>query len=215
MPASSRDLALHGLFERLAALDEAGERREERARPRGLAAEQAALAVEHEHDHHRVGAREVLGRARVAPAGPAAVLRARRLAAAGAEAVAGMPVQQVARLRRDRRVAGREEARDRAQLREVRDAVEAELRERLGAVGEIGREVRDAVGDAEEDGLGRGLAAVEQGGRRPRQLRRVAACARAETGARPAARAWRRRRAARAARRRRGAAARRGRACCR
>ena len=56
-------LARHGLLERLARLDEAGQRAVAAGRPGRLAAEQDAVAVDDEHDHHRVGARVVVGAA--------------------------------------------------------------------------------------------------------------------------------------------------------
>src|SRR4051812_36232038 len=52
--------APHGVLERFAGLDEAGERREALLGPGGLPAEQARIAVRDDHDHRGIDAREVL-----------------------------------------------------------------------------------------------------------------------------------------------------------
>ena len=63
MPDFLLDLAPHRLLDRLARLEEAGERRIHARREARLPAEQAALAVDREHDHHRIDARKDLDRA--------------------------------------------------------------------------------------------------------------------------------------------------------
>src|ERR1035437_1237361 len=83
----------HRVLDRFARLDETGQ-----ARPHGRPetwgpAEQATLAVGRQHDHHRIGAREMLGLAGRAIAPPAGMHGLRRRAAVRAEAVAQMPVQ--------------------------------------------------------------------------------------------------------------------------
>ena len=54
-------LAPHRVLDRLARLDEAGERRIHAGHEMRAAAEQAALARHRQHDRHRVGARKMLG----------------------------------------------------------------------------------------------------------------------------------------------------------
>ena len=91
-------LAAHGVLDRLARLDEAGQRRVHAGREMRAAAEQAAVAAHREHDRHRVGAREVLGVA--AGALPLVAARADlgRSATPAAEAVGGVPGEQGAGL---------------------------------------------------------------------------------------------------------------------
>src|SRR6516162_6091055 len=86
--------AAYGVLDRFAWLDKSGE-----ARPHGRhepwrTAEQTVLAVDRQHDRHRVGAREMFGLAFRAVAPPASLRRLRRLAAICTEAVARLPVQQ-------------------------------------------------------------------------------------------------------------------------
>ena len=64
MPVSSKHLARHRLLEALARLDEAGQRRMHARRPDALAAQETALAVMDQHDHRRIGAREMRRRCR-------------------------------------------------------------------------------------------------------------------------------------------------------
>ena len=103
------NLARHRFLDRLARLDEAGERAEAARGKARLAAEQQArrlpLAVRHQHDRDRIGARKML---RVAPGAfalPAAFGDPRALPAHGAEAVPGMPIDQAARPAIDREIA--------------------------------------------------------------------------------------------------------------
>ncbi|MCG3170396.1 MAG: hypothetical protein CALGDGBN_01936 [Pseudomonadales bacterium] len=103
-------LAAHRLLERLAGLDEAGQRRIE---PRGedrLAPQQHLAAVFGEHDHDRVDARKVLGAAMRTAAPPAGTERHGRRTAVRAVAVAVMPVDHAARAAVQRRL-GRRQAR--------------------------------------------------------------------------------------------------------
>src|SRR5690606_10053612 len=84
-------LALDGLLDRLARLDEAGERREAvRRKPRLAPEENLALALD-EHDRHRVDARKMLRPASGAVALPAALGKRCRLPAARAEPVPRVP----------------------------------------------------------------------------------------------------------------------------
>ena len=53
-------LAPHRLLDRFARLDKAREARPHAGAEAALPAEQAALAIDRQHDHHRIGAREVL-----------------------------------------------------------------------------------------------------------------------------------------------------------
>ena len=100
MPASSR----------VSRLDESGEARPHAGRKSRLAAEQAALAVDRQHDDDRVGAREMLRRAGRAIAPPTGVDDAGRLAAMGAKTMPRVPMQQRLRLGDRRLVLGRDEA---------------------------------------------------------------------------------------------------------
>ena len=114
------------------------------------AAQQTAIAVADDRDGHRVGARKVFGGAfRAAP------LRARRgqhgLPAAGrAVAVPRVPVDQGARVSGDGGLVGRELRHDSPKLLEARDVFDAEGRLGLVHRGDVHREVRDAVVDAEQ-----------------------------------------------------------------
>ena len=104
-------LAPHRLLDRLARLQEAGERRIHAGREARLPAEQAALAVDRQHDHHRIDARKNLDRRRRRRCGcTPPPLQRERPAAAPAEAVRGVPVEIGARLR-ERREVGRRRAR--------------------------------------------------------------------------------------------------------
>ena len=100
------DLAAHGLLRGLARLDEAGEAGEPGARAPPVAAEQGPLAADREHDHDGIGAREVRRPARRALPFPAGRRHPGRRSALGAEAMAGVPVEQRAGLGEDRRLAG-------------------------------------------------------------------------------------------------------------
>ena len=97
---SSIDFARDRFFEALAGLDEAGEGRMHALRPGCLPAEEAALvALMHQHDHRRIGAREMHRVAGFvgAAADMAGFFRARRAAAHAAKAMALMPVGHAAR----------------------------------------------------------------------------------------------------------------------
>ena len=99
------DLAPHRLLDRLARLHESGEAGEPGADPPPTAAEQAALALDREHDHDRVDARIMVRPAiRAAPPPSGRVDRARR-PALRAKAVPRVPVEQRARLGEDRGLA--------------------------------------------------------------------------------------------------------------
>src|SRR5687768_6860262 len=91
------NLARDAFFDRFARLDEPGERRVAARWIARLAAEQEITVPLDQHDRHRVGAREVLRAAGPAIALPAALGERGRLAATGAEAVPGVPVEQAAR----------------------------------------------------------------------------------------------------------------------
>ena len=81
------------LFDRLAGFEKAGEARIHALGKARLAAEQAVLAIDREHDDDRIGARKMLRLAGVALAPPARRGDARRRAAIGAMAVAGVPME--------------------------------------------------------------------------------------------------------------------------
>ncbi len=110
-------LAAHRILDRLAGLHEAGEARVHvRVEARRAAEERAlaaALPVDGEHDHHRVGARKMLRRADRAVAPVSADRHPGRRAADRAEAVAGVPVGEAARLREAAKVLRRNRAFDR------------------------------------------------------------------------------------------------------
>src|SRR3546814_4284998 len=84
-------LALDGLLQRLARLDEAGQGGIAVRRPAGVAAEQQAAAVGDGHDHRRVAARVVLQFAARAPAEPAGAAVFERGAADAAVAMPRLP----------------------------------------------------------------------------------------------------------------------------
>ena len=87
------DLAPHRVLDRLAGLEKPGQRRIHARREAGLAPDQAALAVDGQHDHDRVDARKMLcvaGRAFAPPAGGGDLAPG---PAIGAEAVAVVPVE--------------------------------------------------------------------------------------------------------------------------
>src|SRR6185503_1210176 len=91
-------LAAHGLLERFSRLDEAGEARKPRARAPAIATEQGPIAVDREHDHDGIGAREVRRAAIWAAPHPTGARHPGGRSALGAEAVAAMPVEQRPRL---------------------------------------------------------------------------------------------------------------------
>src|SRR5438034_615737 len=107
-----RGLAADGILDRLARLDKAGEAGIHAGREACLAAKEAAFAVDGEHDHHRVGAREMLGAAvrTVAPVTTDADHRLRP--ADGAEAVPLMPAGEASRLRQRAEMLGSDGALD-------------------------------------------------------------------------------------------------------
>src|SRR3954462_2782947 len=93
-------LAADPLFEALARLDEARERRMEPGRPSRLAAEETAVAVVDEHDDGGIGAGEMLRSAFLVGADPhmACVAASRRSAADAAEEMSLVPVGDAARI---------------------------------------------------------------------------------------------------------------------
>ena len=146
----------HRVLDRLARLEEAGE-----ARPHGrpetrAAAEQAVLALGRQHDHHRIGAREMLGVALRTIALPAGADRLRRRAAVRAEAVTQMPMQHRLGLGDRRQMLGPDQPlhRDRAQVgdQEIVARLQRFRRSRRNAVAETG----SAFQQAEENRLARG-----------------------------------------------------------
>src|SRR4030095_15944176 len=128
-------------------------------RPFGLTPEQTAVAPDDEHDRNRIRAREML---RVALRGGAApsvptVARLARAPADRAEAMAPVPVDEMARLCGDRRLAPGQSRRDAAEVGK-RDVFEAALRGGLAARRHVDREARALLEDSEEDRLGAGVA---------------------------------------------------------
>ena len=75
-----------------------------------LPTEQAAFSVGRQHDHHRIGPREVMRAARGTFAPPAAGRRHGRRAAIGAETVFGVPEQQRLAFRQRAEIVGRDAA---------------------------------------------------------------------------------------------------------
>ncbi|VUX47702.1 hypothetical protein DF3PA_70023 [Candidatus Defluviicoccus seviourii] len=104
----------HRFLNALTRLDETGKRRMQAGWPCRLACQDAArvaaFAVGDEHDHHRIGAREVLLGARFVRAYPhmAAVAHMGRLTAAPAEPVLLVPVHHAADVSEDRAIIARE-----------------------------------------------------------------------------------------------------------
>ena len=133
----------HRILDRFARLDEAGEARPHAALETVRAAEQAAVAGDRQHDHDRIGAREMLGLAGRAIAPPAGLRprwsrRRNSSRSGGAHASAAAPCLR--RAAADDRASTRPLHRDRAQIGD--DEVVAGL-ERLGGGGvERHREAR-------------------------------------------------------------------------
>ena len=88
------DFAAHRVFDGFRRFYKAGQARPHPGRKMLLPAEQAFVAARHQHDHHRVGAREMLGLAVWAIAAPAALRHGGAGAAIGAVAVALIPADQ-------------------------------------------------------------------------------------------------------------------------
>ena len=93
--------ACDGFLDGFARLDEACQRGVEPCRPFGLATHQAGVSVRRQHDHHRVGARKMLGAAGWAGALVTGIGEFGRAATIGAEAMALVPVDHGFRLRQD------------------------------------------------------------------------------------------------------------------
>ncbi len=128
------DLAAYGVLERLPRLAEAGQRREAALRPDRLAAEQAALLVGarspcgDDHDHGRVGARELrlpaVGAGQLVPGRP----RLELAAAARAEPGRPQPLGQPERVEDQRRAPHRVAAEERQQAAQREPLVRLRLR---------------------------------------------------------------------------------------
>ena len=138
------DLAGDGVLQALARLDEAGQGRVHAGRPGRLAAHQAALAVVDQHDHRRVGAREVRRAAGgIAAAAQVPGLQALgRMAAEAAEAVPRVPVHHASGIGQQRAFPVGEQRADRPDVLE--GAVLGQARARLGRL--QGRQVEGDVG---------------------------------------------------------------------
>ncbi len=120
-------------------------------RPDALAAQEAALALRHQHDDRRIGAREVLRLAGGVAAGAhvAGLGTQRPGAAHAAEAMARVPVEDAARIGEDGAVALREKRAVAAQIGEF--AAEASARRGgILEIGEVEGEMRCRPGEAEE-----------------------------------------------------------------
>ena len=111
-------LAPYRVLDRLARLDEARETRPHPGLEAMRSAEQAALALDREHDGDRVGARKMLRLAGRTIAPPATLDCVGRRPAIRAESVARVPVQQRLAFRERRQMVGIDEAAhgDRAQI---------------------------------------------------------------------------------------------------
>ena len=116
-------LARDRIFEALARLDKAGQGRIHAGREMPRAAHQRLVAMGHQHDDRRVGAREmhrVAGRVGAAPHMPG-LLAPGRAAAQPAKAVARMPVEHRAGQRQQRRLARVEPSGQLAQIGKAHD----------------------------------------------------------------------------------------------
>src|ERR1700674_1620025 len=156
-PAFDADLLAglppHRLLDGFARLDEPRKARPLALGKARLAAQQAALAIDCQHDDDWIGARKMLGATGRAIAPPARLDRLRGRAALRAEAVARMPAEHGLGLRQRRAVFGRDETagRDAAQIRD--EEIVAAF-QRLGRVGiDADREQRRSVKAAEKDPL--------------------------------------------------------------
>ena len=150
MPDFLAGLAAHRLFDGLARLDEARKARPHARRKARTAAEQAALAVDREHDDDGIGARKMLRAAGRAVAPPAGVDDAARRPAIGTEAVARMPAEHRLRLGERRQMLRREKraGRDRPQIGD--EKIAAALEGFDGRLVDARRKSRRAVEQAEK-----------------------------------------------------------------
>src|SRR5208282_135719 len=156
-------LARDRVLQALARLDEAGKGRVHAGRPDALAAQEAALAPAHQHDHRRIGAGEMLGLALwvCADAHVAGRGTQRRSAAHAAEAVVAMAVENASGIGEERALAVLEQWTMAAQVSEL-------AAERLAYAGgilemrKIEGEMRDLPAEAEEHEM---RFAIEDGAR--------------------------------------------------
>src|SRR6266542_1768221 len=139
-------LAAHGLLQGFTRLDEAGQAREPGARAPPVAAEQRPIAVDREHDHDGVGAREVRRPAIRAAPYPAGRGHPGRRSALGAETMPCVPVEQRAGLGEDRRLAGGDRRGEGAHVDQLGVDVGSDVRP-----GRIDREMCAPVAEPEKD----------------------------------------------------------------
>src|SRR5262252_8503415 len=161
--ASANDAGLfarfppHGVFDRFAGLDEAGEARPHAGLETVGAAEHAALARDRKHDHDRIRAREMLRAAGRAIASPAGFDEIGRGPAIRAKAMTSMPVEQGLAFGEWRQMVGLDQAthRDRAQIGD--DELVPCFEHLRGRRLECDRESRRLLAEAEKNQL-RGAA---------------------------------------------------------
>ncbi len=170
MPEFLEDFAPHRLLDRLTGLHESGETGETGPGPPPPAAEQAALALDRQHDHNRVDSRIMMGPAvRAAPPPSGRVDHARR-AALRAKAMARVPIEQRARFGENRGLAAGDRGRQGADIDGL-GLRSGQHRRRAG----IEREMSPSVADPEQNQRGAGIDRPPPGrDRLPVELRRRA-----------------------------------------
>ena len=180
------DFPFRRLFDRLARLDESGERGIHALRESPLPTHQTALAIERQHDDDGVGAWKMLRLAGAALPPPPGGRDLSRNPADGAETVARMPIEDGFGLAEDRRHQRRNPAlqRDRAQIDELQIVATGhdqfrpiQISVSVGllfdcAVGEASGENRRAIGLQSKQGLDPRAAQSIQRRQRKQNLRR-------------------------------------------
>ena len=173
-PHFLHQFAAHRFLDGLARFDEPGQRRKHPAGKLLAAPDQTMVAMRRQHDHHRIGAGEMLRLALAADTAIAAIGAGGFVAAAGAEAMAPMPVDQRLGLATDRNVLQRQKARRRAHIREMAKARQRSFVDRVGRGRNIQREQGVVFFEPQENArrIGRGQAFTQAGVQKARLQRR-------------------------------------------
>ena len=136
-------LARDRLFQALARFDESGQRRVHARRKARLAPQQATVAVMHQHDHGRIGAREMRrGAVRIGAAPDMTGFGADgRMAADAAEPVAGVPPCQATRIGQYVAFIVPQQRPETPQIGEAAPARQTRMGGRVFQIGKIDREI--------------------------------------------------------------------------